>query len=191
MSKVKINGVEFSIVSSKKAVTSATTAFYPKAQRDKLDPDKLNDLFNKAVAESQRKYDFIDQKVNDPELPEDTYNIEMLIETTRVNHTRFDMHDVFTIVEPDTDPTKFKFTDLCRNHSSVTEAQVAASNAWYQTMTEDPQNNWCRQNMNLTRDYMLNNVEEKLIQKVNETYLKYSMEERSGPLFFKIMIGIL
>jgi len=191
MSKVQINGVEFSIASSKKAVTSATTAFYPKAQRDKLDPDKLNDLFNKAVATSQLKYNFIDQKVNDPELLEDTYNLEMLIETTRVNHTRFDMHDVFTIVEPNSDPTKFKFTDLYRNHSSVTEAQVAASNAWYQTMTENPQNNWCRQNMNLTRDYMLNNVEEKLIQKVNETYLKYPMEERGGPLFFKIMIGIL
>ena len=76
MSKVNINGVEFSIASSKRAITSSTTAFYPKAQRDQLDPDKLNDLFNKAVAKSQLKYDFIDLKVNDPELLEDTYNLK-------------------------------------------------------------------------------------------------------------------
>lgn len=185
---VTIGGVQIPVAATKKVVNDTTTAFYKKADRDQLTGDKLNDLFVKAVSTNQKKYNFIDLKIDDPELLEDTYNLEMAIDKTKSNHSRFDMHDVFTIVDPD---DGFKTIDLYKNHANVTELQVAKSNEWYQTMTEDPNNKWFCQNMNLTYEYFTNNVEEKLATKVKETYLKYPPEQRGGPLFFKIMIDIL
>jgi len=61
----------------------------------------------------------------------------------------------------------------------------------YLTMTEDPNNKWSQQNMNLTYEYLVNNVEDSLQSKVKETNLKYPVEQKGGPLFFKIMIDIL
>ena len=189
--KVKIGGVTIPIATTKRVVNENTTAFYKKTDRDNLDTNKLNELFMKAVATQQKKYDFIDLKINDPDMLKDTYNLEMAIETTRINNSRFDMHDVFMIVEPDDDPTKFKVHDLYKNHATLTEAQVAKSNEWYLTMTEDPNNKWFQQNMSLTYEYLVNNVEDSLQSKVKETYLKYPVEQKGGPLFFKIMIDIL
>ena len=34
-------------------------------------------------------------------------------------------------------------------------------------------------------------MEEKLAQKVKETYMNYPVKQRGGPLFFKIMMDIL
>ena len=189
--KVKIGGVNIPIATTKRVVNDTTTAFYKKTDRDNLDTNKLNELFMKAVATQQKKYDFIDLKINDPDMLKETYNLEMAIETTRINNSRFDMHDVFMIVEPDVDPTKFKVHDLYKNHATLTEAQVAKSNEWYLTMTEDPNNKWFQQNMSLTYEYLVNNVEDSLQSKVKETYLKYPVEQKGGPLFFKIMIDIL
>ena len=185
---INIGGVNIPVAVTKKVVNDTTTAFYKKADRDLLSGDKLNDLFVKAVSTSQKKYNFIDLKIDDPELLEDTYNLEMAIDKTRSNHSRFDMHDVFIIVDPE---NGLKTTDLYKNHAKVTELEVAKSNEWYQTMTENPNNKWFCQNMNLTYEYFTNNVEEKLSTKVKETYLKYPPEQRGGPLFFKIMIEIL
>ena len=70
---------------------------------------------------------------------------------------------------------------------TLTEAHVAASNEWYLTMTEDPNNKWFEQNMNLTYEYLINNVEDSLQSKVKEN----PVERKGGPLFFKIMINIL
>ena len=110
--EVQIGGVNIPIATTKRVVNETTTAFYKKTDRDNLDTNKLNELFIKAVATQQKKYDFIDLKINDPDMLKDTYNLEMAIETTRINNSRFDMHDVFMIVEPDNNPTKFKVHDL-------------------------------------------------------------------------------
>ena len=185
---VVIGGVTITVAQTEKRVDETTTAFYPKAGRELLTGDKLTDLFIKAVAESQKKYDFINLEIEDPEMLTDTYNLEMAIDKTKSNHTRFDMHDVFTIIDPD---NGFKETDLYTSHSTLTEADVAKSNQWYMTMTEDPHNKWFRQNMKLTYEYFINNVEEKLAMKVKETYMNYPVKQRGGPLFFKIMIDIL
>ena len=45
--------------------------------------------------------------------------------------------------------------------------------------------------MNLTYEYLTNNVEESLKSKVLKTYLNFPPQRRGGPLFFKIMINIL
>ena len=138
--QVKIGGTTIPIAPAKREVNETTTAFYKQIERDNLDTNKLNELFMKAVATQQKKYDFIDLKINDPDMLKDTYNLEMAIETIRINNSRFNMHDVFMIVEPDADPTKFKIHNLYKNHATLTEAQVAASNEWYLNMIEDPNN---------------------------------------------------
>jgi hypothetical protein len=50
------------------------------------------------------------------------------------------MHNVFTIVKPDIDITKYEFVNLYGKHSMVTTEEVVISNEWYSTLTEDPEN---------------------------------------------------
>ena len=74
---VVIGGVTITVAQAEKQVDDTTTAFYPKAGRDTLTIDKLTDLFVKAVAVSQKKYDFINVEIENPETLSDTYNLEM------------------------------------------------------------------------------------------------------------------
>ena len=185
---IVLGGVYKPIAATKKIMSDATTAFYKKSDCDSLSGDKLNDLFVKAVALGQKKYDLINLKLDDPVLIEETYNLEMAIGMTKSNHSQFDMHDVFTIVDPDNGHIK---TDLYSSQSTSTKADVAKRNEWYQTMMKDPNNKRFCQNMNLTYEYFTNNVKDKLATKVKEAYLKYPAEQRGGALFFKIMFDIL
>ena len=58
-------------------------------------------------------------------------------------------------------------------------------------MTEDPDNTWFLQNLKLTHEHLSNNAEDGLVTKINETYFNYPIEQRGGPLFFKLMLDIL
>jgi hypothetical protein len=189
---VIINGVIVKIASTKKQISNDNTALYPKKTRETMSAEKLNDLFERAAGKSQNKYDVMDLKIDDPDKLEDTYDLEMSISRTRAHHIKYDMHDVFTIVKPNADPTKFEQVDLYDNYAMVTEEEVAASNEWYATMTDDQeQNKWFLQNLKLTHEHLSNNSEDNLVAKVNETYFAYPIERRGGPLFFKIMMDIL
>jgi hypothetical protein len=190
--QVEINGVKVKIAATKKVVTPSDDALYPKSSRANMDPEKLNELFDRAAAKMPtKKYDILDLKIDDPDKLTDTYDLEMCINRTRAHHHKYDMHDVFTIVKPDTDPTKFKFVNLYADYAQVTEAEVAASNEWYATMTEDPDNTWFVQNLKVTHEHLANNAEDRLVTKINETYYMYPFEQRGGPLFFKIMLDLL
>ena len=185
---LNIGGRRVELADSKQAVDDTTTAFYSREDRNNLDTNKLNDLFVKAVSTAQPKYDFININLNDPNVLIDTYNLGMAVAKTRVNHNRYDMHDVFSIIDPS---NGYALTDLYKNYALLTEEEVAESNEWYQTMTSGNDKKWYRQNLKLTFEYFTNNVEEDLQSKVLETYLGYPIEQRGGPLFFKIMMGIL
>ena len=185
---VTIGGRRVALADSKQAVDDATTAFYSREDRETLDTNKLNDPFVKAVSTSLTKYDFINIKLNDPNVLKDTYNLGMAIAKTRVNHSKFDMHNVFLIVNP---WAGFTTTDLYKKHATLTEEEVAESNEFYQTMTNRNNKKWYRQNLKLTFEYFRNNVKEGLHSKVLEIYLSYPTEQRGGPLFFKIMMNIL
>ena len=183
-----IGGRRVELANTEKVIVDTTTAYNKKEDRNSLDAHKLNDLFMKAVRTSQKKYNFININLDDPDILEDTYNLGMAISRTQVNHSRFDMHDVFSVVDPN---NGYTVTDLYKNHSLLTEEEVAISNEFYLTMTNGNDNKWYQQNMSLTYEYFINNVEEGLQTKVLETYLTYPPKQRGGPLFFKIMIDIL
>lgn len=127
---ITVAGRRLVVSATKSEVTDGTTAFYKRENRDTLTEDKLNNLFVKASAQGQKKYDFINLQINDPKLLEDTYNLELAIDKTRSNHVKFDMNDVFNIINPN---DGYSIIDLYKNNSTVTEQEVAASNAWYQT----------------------------------------------------------
>ena len=190
-SELFINGVKVTLAATKKVVTSVTTALYTKAQRNTLSAEKLNDLFDKAVNKTQVKYDILNLKIADPDKLEDTYDLEMAISRTQAHHMKYDMHDVFTVVKPHADITKYEFVNLYDNYAQLTEQEVADSNEWYATMTDGVENISFVQNLKLTHEHLTNNVEDNLVTKINETYYSYPVEKRGGPLFFKIMMDLL
>ena len=69
-----------------------------------MEEDKINDIFERVVSKSQNKYDLLDIKIEDPDKLKDTYNLEMSIKLTRKNRVKYDLHDVFTVVNPYQDP---------------------------------------------------------------------------------------
>jgi hypothetical protein len=109
----------------------------------------------------------LDLKIADPDKLEETYDLEMTIARTRAHHVKYDMHDVFTIVKPDNDITKYEFVNLYENYSMLTTDEVATSNEWYSTMTEDPANKHFLQNLKLTQEHLINNTNDNLVSKIN------------------------
>jgi hypothetical protein len=111
-------------------------------KRDVLSDEKLKKLFERAISKSlPNVYSVLDLKLANPDNLEETYDLEMTIACTLAHHVKYDMHDVFTIVKPDTDITIYEFMNLYGNYSMDTTEEVAISNEWYSTMTEDPENN--------------------------------------------------
>jgi hypothetical protein len=189
---VTINGVKVKVASVKKHVTSENNVLYPKDNRDLMSPEKLNELFERAISKSLPTiYTAMDLKLDDPDKLAETYDLEMIIARTRTHHVKYDMHDVFTVVKPNPDIAKYETINLYENYATLTKEEVAASNEWYSTMTEDPQNKYFRQNLNLTHEHLVNNCHDDLVSKVTETYYSYPDEQHGGPLFFKIMMDAI
>jgi hypothetical protein len=49
---VTINGIKVKVSATKKAVTLESNVLYPKDKRDVLSPEKLNELFERAISKS-------------------------------------------------------------------------------------------------------------------------------------------
>jgi hypothetical protein len=190
--EVTINGIEVKVAATKEKVTFESNVLYSNAKRDLLSPEKLNELFERAISKSlPTVFSVMDLKIADPDKLEETYDLEMIIAQARAHHIKYDMHDVFTIVKPNTDITKHEFVNLYENYSMLTTEEVATSNEWYATMTEDPDNKHFLQNLKLTYEHLNINTNDNLVSKINETYFSYPDEQRGGPLFFKITMDSL
>jgi hypothetical protein len=131
-------------------------------------------------------------KIDDPDKLDDTYNLSSAIDKMKENHIKFDLHDVFKVVMVDPeDPYKIlKTVDLYTDYGSIEVSDVAASNRFYSTMLRDP-NGAISENLKVTLEYLVNNTDENLVLKINETYLSHPVEERGGPLFFKLLMDLL
>jgi hypothetical protein len=132
-------------------------------------------------------------KIDDPDKLDDTYNLSSAIDKMKENHIKFDLHDVFKVVMVDPeDPYNkvLKTVDLYTDYGSIEVSDVAASNRFYSTMLRDP-NGAISENLKVTLEYLVNNTDENLVLKINETYLSHPVEERGGPLFFKLLMDLL
>jgi hypothetical protein len=86
------------------------------------------------------------------------------------------------------DPTNvLRQVDLYTDYGSVTIEDIAKSNRFYATMVRDP-SNAINKNLKLTKTYLVNNTDDNLVLKINETYLSYPEDDCGGPLFFKLLM---
>jgi hypothetical protein len=191
--KVVIAGFEFDYEPTPKTVQQVPVATYSKAARATMDFKDKTELFERASAKkSQPKFKMMNLQIDDPDKLDDTYNLTSAIKKMKTNHIKYDLHDVFNIVFPDaTDPYKVvKIVDLYTDYGSITASEVAKSNRFYATMLRDPHGS-IHENLTVTQEYLINNTDDDLVLKINETYLSYPVEERGGPLFFKLLMDLL
>ena len=127
--------------------------------------------------------------LSDEEKLDDTYNLELLIRKTREAHMTYDMHDVFTIVIIDSSGMPTASKDLYSEYSEITIQQTADSNKWYKEWTDDDE--FAGDNLNVTYNFMKNNVSDGLWEKTFEKYDQYKASEQGGPLFFILMLNVL
>jgi hypothetical protein len=191
--KVLLGNREFEFEPTPKTLQQIQVATYTKAYRAKLDYKEKAELFERASAKKlQTKFTMMNLKIDDPDKLDDTYNLSSAIDKMRENHIKYDLDDVFNIVITDpTDPYKvLKMVDLYTDYGSIEVSDVATSNRFYSTMLRDPDGS-IGENLKVTLEYLLNNTDETLVLKINETYLSYPVEERGGPLFFKLLMDLL
>jgi hypothetical protein len=94
---LNINGLSVNVGTTERTVSDETEALYPKAERAKMDRKELNKFFKEACETTQTKYHLLDMKIEDPAKLRETYDLAMMINSTRLHHADFDMTDVFTV----------------------------------------------------------------------------------------------
>jgi hypothetical protein len=189
MTTIKIGNVEYPILGAKRVVSeTAEQVLYAKDDRKNLSTDEKTVLFKSAVQTAHKKYDVLPLSLEDEDKLDDTYNLEVLVQKTKREHFKYDMHDVFTIVIPNDDETIASTMDLYTEYSNITIEQVARSNLWYREWMVAP---YFEQNLQLTYDFFQNNVSDDLSMKISETYETFKAGEQGGPLFFILMMNHL
>jgi hypothetical protein len=131
-------------------------------------------------------------KIDDPDKLDDTYNLSSAIDKMKENQIKYDLHDVFKVVMVDPEDLYkiIKTIDLYTDYGSIKVLDVAASNRFYSTMLRNLHGS-ISENLKVTLEYLLNNTDDNLVLKINETYLSYQVKERGGPLFFKLLMDLL
>lgn len=182
-----VGGVVIELSDVANTTSVASKPLYKKDERYKLSEDKLIDLFDKATRTKITKFDLLSLTLSSEDKLDDTYNLGIQIGKLRAHFIKYDMHDVFTVVKVDESDGKTVqgTSDLFADFSKLTESEVAKSNAWYNRW---PKEDYFRQNLQLTFDFLENNSTEALWEKSFEEYEEYDLEQRGGPLIFIIMM---
>jgi hypothetical protein len=189
--ELELNGVKYERHAAKKPLNeTAEQVFHKKQDRAGLTTKDQTALFNEAVKQAHKKYDYVLMALNDENKLDNTYNLDVLITKTYRSHCAFDLHDVFSIIIPKEDDESAVdcVLDLYTEYSSISIEDVARSNLFYQEwMVAD----WFSENLGLTYDFFQNNVTDDLFLKVSKTYDKFPRSQRGGPLFFILMLNQL
>ena len=97
MTTIKIGDVEYPILCAKRVISeTAEQVLYSKDDRKNLSTDEKTILFKSAVPMAHKKYDILSLSLEDEDKLDDTYNLEVLVQKTKREHFKYDMHDVFT-----------------------------------------------------------------------------------------------
>jgi hypothetical protein len=132
MTKIMIGGVEYKTHAIKKTVPDTVEqVLYKKGDRDGLSTDERQILFKSVTATVHKKYEVMPMSLNDEDKLDDPYNLEVLVQRTKQERFKYDMHDVFTIVIPNADGTVQETKDLYSDYGNIMIEQVARSNQWY------------------------------------------------------------
>jgi hypothetical protein len=188
---VQIGYEEVKLMEQPRIAKQVMTTLFSKTKRAELSEDKRNDFFDKATKAQLPKFDLMSVSLKDDEKLEDTYNIGIQIGKVKKHFVRYDMHDVFTVLSVREDgktlyPVYEK--NLFEDYATLSEEDVARSNAWYNTW---PSAETYPQNLQLTYEFLQNHMTEELWEKCLETYETYDEDQLGGPLLFIIMVKTL
>jgi hypothetical protein len=103
---------EYPILGTKRVVyKTAEQVLYAKDEQKNLITDERTVLFKSAVQTVHKKYDVLPLSLEDKDKHNDTYNLEVLVQKTKREHFKYDIHNVFTIVIPnDERPSRVPWT---------------------------------------------------------------------------------
>jgi hypothetical protein len=190
---IDVGGLKLTVRATPTTADATARALFPMEDRHSYPADKLASLFEAIGKAQKNKFGLLTLALEDQDKLEDTYALQMLLESTKEHFIQYGVSNVFTIIlYDDADMQNVTgFKDILVNHSVVTMAQVAKSNAWYATMVDGPLGVACRQNLTLSATFLLNNMEEGLKHRCIELYMSYDSTEQGGPLLYKIMMDHL
>jgi hypothetical protein len=161
-------------------VAAQSTPLYKIDDRSKLTGEKLNNLFNKATKIKTRNFDGV-LPLSEEDKLDDLYSICIQVSQLQAHFIKFDMDDIFKIVDPyvdvSTGETKLRnrFDNLFSSYYQLTEEDIARSSKWYnEHMAED----FYRQNLQLTFEFFKNNCTKGLWEKWLEDYDDLNQKRR-------------
>jgi hypothetical protein len=122
---------------------------------------------------------------------QNTYNVMMRTQELFQRLDKYDMANVFAeIVTPDTaNPGQITadVKNLRVNALGATETEVRASNRFYNRFGQP----YDIQNLVWSQELLENSCESELRDKVMESLLLVPEDERGGPLYFRVMMGLI
>lgn len=194
--KVQIGGLEYEVTTTPQRAQEDTGILYKGEDRLKLASEKLVEFLDKATRSENIHYNPLNYRLDDPNKLEDTTNLNSTVQRLCKHHTKYDMHHVFENVvirkiDLKTGNEYYITKNLYEDYPTITEAQVAASNAWYNTLVTGDLGKLRRQDLTVTAEHLSKITEDSLVSKVMETYDAYETHEQGGPLFFKILMDTL
>jgi hypothetical protein len=159
--------------------------------RRNLPPKEQADIRSTIIKKQHNLYDRMDlASTNIDEL----VGFQANLKSTERHFGRFDLLQVFQIVDPerDTDGRVLpvlkggsQFRDLFKWYAMLKVEDIAASNEWYNLYTVQE---WYAENMGLSYEYLKTHMSQSLFTKVNEEYNIYPAKSRGGPLLLFLMI---
>jgi hypothetical protein len=201
---ISVNGYTLK-VAAKRTIPVVDICLYKKQDRQALDPEKKQALFDQLYKKQCPKFKPMSMQLeHDKGILEGETSLANIVTAVREVHAQYDAGDVFTIVFP-TNPEdenhgsalladasgRTRSLDLYTQYAQVTADQVAISCFWYQTWVDHTDCPWVQENLELTYRHLVQHTIVELHNKVMETYKKYDAPYHGGPLYFKILMDHL
>jgi hypothetical protein len=174
-------------------VSEQREALYSKQKRQSLSDDKKNDLIYRATKLILPKADMLDlvsPSFTEEDILEDTLEVASKLSRLQSHMIDYDFIDIMTVVTIDeSDPTNIKKeSNLLEDYMNISPKMVALSNEWYRKHVDLKAHPWIPENLQISAEFLQNNMSEALWQAVNLSYKDYNAAQQGGPLIFVLMM---
>lgn len=159
--------------------------------RVQLSAKEQNDIRHTITRKQHSVYNKMDLASTDLN---ELVGLQTNLETTERHFAKFDIKQVFMIVDPQRGPDGEVLPSLKAGtqprslfqwYAVLRVEEIVASSQWWRKFLPDP---WYQENMGLTYEYLRNHTSESLWMKVNEEYNTYPVDAKGGPLCLFLMI---
>jgi hypothetical protein len=184
-----------------KQVNVGRNVIHTKGQRMAASAFDKSNIFTFAVGKLPhgQKFTTLPVKLDDPKQLGTFHAVDSTIKVFTERLIAYDMDDVFNLVKPidvSNVPTLTEAagtvvtTNLIEQYSNIRVADVALSNRFYHTWTDDAV---CQFHTNLNWSYhaLKQNIDPTLMSRLQPKYDAFPSEERGGPLLFILLMNEL